>query len=182
MRIRNGIGKRIQFANHKFSRQGTDYCFRRILITLYHYSIQEFYEEFCYVDFLTPVLKGDLVPVARQNMLPEGVVGNNAQPRRRRVKVRRPLALQLPPLSLQTPMQPLQSPSQSLQTHFQSIQSPSASLQAPLQPLASLQAPTATPFELRPENRPFQVNETVGSKPEFAKRCELSFAHILSPF
>ena len=171
-----GLGK-IQFANHKFSPHSTHHCFRRILITSYHYTIQEFCEEFCYVDFLMPVLKGDLVPVARQNMLPEGVLGNNAQPRRRRVKVRRPLALQLPPVSLQTPMQPLQTPSQSLQTHFQSIQPPSDSLQAPMQPLAALQAPTATPFELRPENRPFQVNETVGSKPEFAKRCELSFSH-----
>ena len=120
------------------------------------------------------ILNADLVPVARQNMLPEGVVGQ-PQPRRRRVKVRRPLALQLPPTSLQTAKQPLQTP-------LQSLQPPSVSLQAPLQPLAALQAPTATPFELRPENRPFQVNETVGSKPEFAKRCELSFPHIFATF
>ena len=122
-----------------------------------------------------PILNADLVPVARQNMLPEGVVGHNVQPRRRRVKVRRPLALQLPPLSLQAPSQPLHAP-------LQSLQPPSASLQAPLQPLAALQAPTATPFQLRPENRPFQVNETVGSKPEFAKRCELTFAQVFATF
>ena len=127
-----------------------------------------------------PILNADLVPVARQNMLPEGVVGHNVQPRRRRVKVRRPLALQLPPVSLQPPKQPLKSPSQPLQAPLQSLQPPSASLQAPLQPLAALQAPTATPFQLRPENRPFQVNETVGSKPEFAKRCELTFAQIFA--
>ena len=121
------------------------------------------------------ILTSDLVAVARQNTLPEGVVVQpNGLPRRRRVKIRRPLALQLPPVSPQTSSQHLQIPSQSLQAPIQYNQPPSASLQAPPQPLASLQAPTVTPFDLRPENRPFQVNETVGSKPEFAKRCELA--------
>ena len=93
------------------------------------------------------------------------------------MKIRRPLALQLPPVSPQTSSQHLQIPSQSLQAPIQYNQPPSASLQAPPQPLASLQAPTVTPFDLRPENRPFQVNETVGSKPEFAKRCEFLLLH-----
>ena len=137
----------------------------------HHYQIQEMIHsvESCII----VILDTDLVPVARQNMLPEGVVGQPGQPRRRRVKVRRPLALQLPPVPIQASKKPFQTISQSLQAPLQSLQPPSASLQAPLQPVASLQAPTATPFELRPENRPFQINETVGSKPEFAKRCEL---------
>ena len=106
----------------------------------------------------------DLVSVARQNMQLDREVG---LPRRRKVKVRRPSALQLPPVPVRTPQEHLQTFKHPIQTPLQSLEVPPA----PYRPAT----PTATPFELRPENRPFQVNETVGSKPEFAKRCKLPF-------
>ena len=111
----------------------------------------------------------DLVSVARQNMQLDRVVG---LPRRRKVKVRRPSALQLPPVPVRTPQEHLQTFKHPIQTPLQSLEVPHAPYRPP--------TPTATPFELRPENRPFQVNETVGSKPEFAKRCKLPFP-CLSP-
>jgi len=110
----------------------------------------------------------DLVSVARQNMQLDREVG---LPRRRKVKVRRPSALQLPPVPVRTPQEHLQTFKHPIQTPLQSLEVPPAPYRPP--------PPTATPFELRPENRPFQVNETVGSKPEFAKRF-LSLFTIVS--